>query len=434
MSKNIAIQVKNLSKKYILKHPIKDVEGIFTHEHWALQDVSFEIKKGEAVGIIGPNGSGKSTLLKILSGVTKPTNGSVEISGRVASILDIGAGFHQELSGRENIFLNGQLLGFSYKEIQKKYEEIVEFSGIGNFIEEPVKTYSNGMYLRLAFSILAHLEFDIYLFDEVMSVGDAEFFQKTRLIINQLIKNRKTLILISHNPLELNQCSSIIELENGKLKNFGIESDILSMYILESIEKSHYKIIQENSCISTFPNIEINKKINLLTVNLYQPGINEYRFTTDKEFVFEIIYEKLDSEITVDPIIIISDSGGAIILISSPILTGDVSMKKGKGVYQVSCKIPAGFFSSNVYSVSITFVKNTFVFSKYFPNQTCNSDMIKSALNEYGVVASFTNILFFKATVVLKNFIDLGKLNMPVGMLLPLFKWTTSNNTNQKHE
>ena len=120
MSKDIAIQVKNLSKKYILKHPIKDVDDNFTHEHWALQDVSFEIKKGEAVGIIGPNGSGKSTLLKILSGVTKPTSGSVEITGRVASILDIGAGFHQELSGRENIFLNGQLLGFSYKEIQKK--------------------------------------------------------------------------------------------------------------------------------------------------------------------------------------------------------------------------------------------------------------------------------------------------------------------------
>ena len=178
MMQDIAIKVNSLSKKYTLKHPIKDINGSLTNEHWALKDVTFQIKKGETVGIIGPNGSGKSTLLKILSGVTKPTNGSVEINGKVASILDIGAGFHQELSGRENVFLNGQLLGFSAKEIKAQYQKIVDFSGIGNFIEEPVKYYSNGMYLRLAFSILAHLDFDIYLFDEVMNVGDAEFMQK----------------------------------------------------------------------------------------------------------------------------------------------------------------------------------------------------------------------------------------------------------------
>src|SRR5690606_19206903 len=131
--------------------------------------------KGENVGIIGPNGSGKSTLLKILAGVTKPTSGTVDINGRIASILDIGAGFHPELSGKENVFLNGQILGFAKSEIAPKYKEIVEFSGIGKYIDEPVKNYSNGMYLRLAFSIMVHLDFDIYLFDEVMSVGDAEF-------------------------------------------------------------------------------------------------------------------------------------------------------------------------------------------------------------------------------------------------------------------
>src|SRR5690606_26872536 len=170
-----AIIVENLSKVYQLQKPRVLEDGTLTHELKALDSVSFEIKRGESVGIIGPNGSGKSTLLKILAGVTKPTSGSVKIRGKVASILDIGAGFHPELSGRENVFLNGQIHGFSKKEIEAKFDEIVQFSGIEKFIGEPVKNYSNGMYLRLAFSIMANLDFDVYLFDEVFSVGDAEF-------------------------------------------------------------------------------------------------------------------------------------------------------------------------------------------------------------------------------------------------------------------
>src|SRR5690554_2953495 len=175
MDENLAIKVENLFKVYQLRQSRVNEEGELVTEHWALKEVSFEIKKGESVGIIGPNGSGKSTLLKILAGVTKPSSGKVQIRGKVASILDIGAGFHPELSGRENVFLNGQIHGFSKKEIQSKYDEIVAFSGIEQFIEELVKNYSNGMYLRLAFSIMAHLDFDVYLFDEVLSVGDAEF-------------------------------------------------------------------------------------------------------------------------------------------------------------------------------------------------------------------------------------------------------------------
>ena len=245
MMNDIAIQVKNLSKKYILKHPTKNVYGNFAHEHWALHDVSFEIKKGEAVGIIGPNGSGKSTLLKILSGVTKPTSGSVEIIGRVASILDIGAGFHQELSGRENIFLNGQLLGFSFKEIQKKYEDIVEFSGIGNFIEEPVKNYSNGMYLRLAFSILAHLEFDIYLFDEVMSVGDASFQIKVKHFLNYKMQ-QATFIFVSHNITEMqNLFSSLYLLNNGVIKK-DETNEMIEDYISDSYDKVESNLPHNN--------------------------------------------------------------------------------------------------------------------------------------------------------------------------------------------
>lgn len=197
MEKDIAIKVENLTKLYPLRSSKRDKEGKEITYHTALENINFEVKKGESVGIVGPNGSGKSTLLKILAGVSKPTTGQVKIRGKVASILDIGAGFHPELSGRENVYLNGQIHGFSRKEISKQFDAIVAFSGIEDFIDEPVKNYSNGMYLRLAFSIMAHLDFDIYLFDEVLSVGDAEFRRKIRNKVKEWKRN-KTLLTVTH--------------------------------------------------------------------------------------------------------------------------------------------------------------------------------------------------------------------------------------------
>jgi len=205
MNNDIAIKVENLSKVYPLRQPYTDENGQLISEHWALKDVSIEIKKGESVGIIGPNGSGKSTLLKILAGVTKPSSGKVTIQGKVASILDIGAGFHPELSGRENVYLNGQIHGFSKKEIEEKFDEIVAFSGIEKFIDEPVKNYSNGMYLRLAFSIMANLDFDVYLLDEVINVGDFDFNLKSKEIILKLRNESKTLLIASHNHFEIKE-------------------------------------------------------------------------------------------------------------------------------------------------------------------------------------------------------------------------------------
>lgn len=198
MNPEIAIKVEHLSKVYPLRHSQKKEDGTVVYEHCALEDVSFEVKKGESVGIIGPNGSGKSTLLKILAGVTKPTSGKVSIRGKVASILDIGAGFHPELSGRENVFLNGQIHGFSKKEIADKFDEIVAFSGIEKFIDEPVKNYSNGMYLRLAFSIMTHLDFDVYLLDEVLSVGDQEFQNRCIEKIKELSNSQRTFVIVYH--------------------------------------------------------------------------------------------------------------------------------------------------------------------------------------------------------------------------------------------
>lgn len=219
MYNETAIKVEHLSKKYPLRQPQTDEYGNVVTELSALKNLTFEIRKGESVGIIGRNGSGKSTLLKILAGISKPSTGKVEIRGRVASILDIGAGFHPELSGRENVFLSGQtLLGSGKDEIEKVFDEIVAFSGIRKFIDEPVKNYSNGMYLRLAFSIMAHLDFEVYLFDEVLGVGDREFREKCFEKIIALAATQKTFVLISHNPTEIARvCKSVYLLDSGTI-------------------------------------------------------------------------------------------------------------------------------------------------------------------------------------------------------------------------
>ncbi|MGB1248852.1 MAG: ABC transporter ATP-binding protein, partial [Chitinophagales bacterium] len=224
---DIAIRVKNISKKYFKKTATGNSE-----EFYALKNVSFEVKKGEVLGIIGTNGSGKSTLLKILSGVTKPTEGQVEINGTVASILDVGTGFHPDLSGRENVYLRGELLGMTTKEIDSVFHDIVEFSGVEEFIETSVKHYSSGMFLRLAFSIMIHLKSDIMLLDEVMSVGDAAFRNKTMeyLNANSLSQNR-TILLISHSFQEImNNSSQVIELSSGKIAQQGLPEKLLSYY------------------------------------------------------------------------------------------------------------------------------------------------------------------------------------------------------------
>jgi len=255
------ISVENLGKKYLLKHQssrqpyvaLRDVlsDGIKNfgqrllgrgnsslsdpaqEEFWALKDVSFEVKQGDRIGIIGRNGAGKSTLLKILSRITEPTTGCVRIKGRVASLLEVGTGFHPELTGRENIFLNGAILGMSRAEIRKKFDEIVDFAEIEKFLDTPVKRYSSGMYVRLAFAVAAHLEPEILVVDEVLAVGDAQFQKKCLGKMEDVsTKEGRTVLFVSHNMAALRTlCTQAVEIEKGNIKFVGDVDAAVQRYL-----------------------------------------------------------------------------------------------------------------------------------------------------------------------------------------------------------
>jgi lipopolysaccharide transport system ATP-binding protein len=253
---NLAIRVENVGKKYRIgtkktdqltmreammefaKSPIRRFSrGSGSQpttkykEIWALKDVSFDVKVGEVVGVIGSNGAGKSTLFKILSRITKPTTGLIDIYGRVGSLLEVGTGFHQELTGRENVYLNGTILGMQRTEIERRFDEIVAFSGIEKFIDTPVKFYSSGMYVRLAFSVAAHLEAEIMLVDEVLSVGDLEFRQKCLRKIDELAGGGRTVLFISHNLTAVKAlCERAMWLVDGHIAAEGEASTVVDLF------------------------------------------------------------------------------------------------------------------------------------------------------------------------------------------------------------
>ncbi|MCX6181576.1 MAG: polysaccharide ABC transporter ATP-binding protein [Bacteroidetes bacterium] len=258
MENKTVIKVERLSKRYriglreemhdslaasmaaFLKSPFKSFKKLknlssFGDESedvfWALKDISFEVKQGDALGIIGMNGAGKSTLLKVLSRITEPTSGEISIKGRVASLLEVGTGFHADLTGRENIFLNGTILGMTRKEINQKMEEIIEFSGVRKFIDTPVKRYSSGMRVRLAFSVAAHLDPEILIIDEVLAVGDYEFQNKCIGKMQDVARGGKTILFVSHNMAAINQlCSRAILLKQGQKIADGTVSEIIEAY------------------------------------------------------------------------------------------------------------------------------------------------------------------------------------------------------------
>ena len=224
----------------LFTHANRDADNATSRTHiWALKDVSFDVAHGEVLGIIGHNGSGKSTLLKILSRITRPTEGQATLHGRVGCLLEVGTGFHQELTGRENIYLNGAILGMKHREIQRKFDEIVGFSEVEPFIDTPVKFYSSGMYLRLAFAVAAHLETEILLVDEVLAVGDIAFQKKCLGKMSEVADAGRTVIFISHNMAAVTQlCSRIIWLDHGKIRASGQPDQLTAEYSRRPIEEA----------------------------------------------------------------------------------------------------------------------------------------------------------------------------------------------------
>ena len=351
MNKNIVIKAENISKQYRLGqvgtgtishdlnrfwHKIRGKEDPYlkigeTNDRatkgdsdyvWSLRDINFEIEQGDAVGIIGRNGAGKSTLLKLLSRVTKPTTGSIYTKGRIASLLEVGTGFHPEMTGRENIYLNGAILGMTRKEITRKFDEIVDFSGVERYIDTPVKRYSSGMYVRLAFAVAAHLESEILIVDEVLAVGDAEFQKKCLGKMGDVSKGEgRTVLFVSHNMAAVKElCNQGILLNQGRIEYKGSALETVieyqkgrnsndSYFYEGSIENA---IGNENIRIKEFSvkplsgdyiSIESGAKVKLIFYN-NRPNINldatfELR-STDEVVVFHtgsLIYRNLDSKI-----------------------------------------------------------------------------------------------------------------------------------------
>ncbi|MDO8541035.1 MAG: polysaccharide ABC transporter ATP-binding protein [Opitutaceae bacterium] len=255
------ITVENVSKRYhlgMVRHdtlrdrlthamraPLNRLRGVVEPdptEFWALRDINFEVKRGEVLGIIGRNGAGKSTLLKILSRITEPTTGRIRIRGRVASLLEVGTGFHPELSGRENIFLNGAILGMSRAEIRRKFDEIVAFAEVERFLDTPVKHYSSGMYVRLAFAVAAHLEPEILIVDEVLAVGDAAFQQKCLGRMQTVAHDGRTILFVSHNmDAMLHLCTHGILIEGGRIKSRGEPAAIVPVYLNTGMNHGTYE-------------------------------------------------------------------------------------------------------------------------------------------------------------------------------------------------
>ena len=353
------ISVENLSKRYLirqqgvngdglrhqveeaLRHPLKRLKQQpgNREEFWALKDVSFDIKRGAIVGVIGRNGAGKSTLLKILSRITEPTTGRITIDGRVASLLEVGTGFHQELTGRENIFLNGSILGMKRSEIQERFDQIVDFSGVEKFIDTQVKHYSSGMRVRLAFSVAAHLKPDILFIDEVLAVGDLEFQQKCLAKMKEITSGGRTVILVSHNLAAIKEmCNKCILLDNGELKYMGPVSEGLTMYCMSLADED-----ADETQGGGWLNISVDGENVESGISTDLPVFINARLDLAENFINGALYFN------------IKDSAGNMILLEKVIVSQLMSTRLMTGRYNVRIELPALWLAQGVYMMRFRF-------------------------------------------------------------------------------
>jgi len=401
----IAIRVENLSKQYhigkkrekyetlrdtltdVLAAPFRRAGKLLRGQAsgaaeldetiWALKGVSFEIQSGEVVGVIGRNGAGKSTLLKILSRITEPTEGYAEIRGRVGSLLEVGTGFHPELTGRENIYLNGAILGMKRVEIERKFDEIVAFSEVERFIDTPVKHYSSGMYLRLAFAVAAHLEPEILLIDEVLAVGDAAFQKKCIGKMGSVAKEGRTVLFVSHNMGAITQlCERTLWLDEGRLRLTGLSSDVVAAYLSSGTEG---QAIWRNP--STTPRgMEVQLKSARLLLADNQPTAT---VDFDSPFRIELAYDVIEPIRDLSVAYQLLDSQGNLVFEA---MDTDMPEWKGQvrrpGRYVATCLVPGYLLKPGRYHLSlVSFVERVKIIERQEGVLTFNVSEVGYCLN-----------------------------------------------------
>ena len=352
------INAENLSKKYTLgsRQPYSLREmltGLFDRSDdsnrvlWALRDVNFTVNEGETLGLIGHNGAGKSTLLKILSRITKPTSGTASIRGRVGSLLEVGTGFHSELSGRENIYLNGAILGMKRSEIEKKFDEIVAFSEIETFLDTPVKHYSTGMYMRLAFSVAAHLDPEVLIVDEVLAVGDVGFQRKCLRKMRDAGESGRTVIFVSHEMQSITRlCKRVIWLKNGELRSDGEARHVVSEYLHDQSQTGAERIWKDRE---TAPGNEIVK----LRAARVRTDAGEISSSVDirSDVSIELEYEVLQSK-TVTPSIQLNNEQGSCIFVSHDWSDEWRHTERRIGIYKTLVTVPGNLLSEGTIFVT----------------------------------------------------------------------------------
>jgi lipopolysaccharide transport system ATP-binding protein len=381
MIDNVVISIEDLSKSYLVKHnqdgglrytslrdeivkKVKTIGEVTSHivrgkgypalgdaeEFWALKNISLDIKEGEKFGIIGGNGAGKSTLLKILSRITEPTSGRVKIKGRVASLLEVGTGFNPELTGRENVFLNGSILGMSEKEIKRKFDEIVDFSGVEKFLDTPVKRYSSGMNVRLAFAVAAHLESEILILDEVLAVGDTKFQKKCLEKISDIGSEGRTVIYVSHNLGSLSQlCSRCIWLEKGRMLYNGKVEQCINRYL------SNEFLNKESFVRSDLPSTQQKLYINSIYIqsdNEGQSNVYDNRYDLTVIVEYEVIVPGESYAIGLE----LTNAMGIVVFTTSTLdLRPDKELGTytKKGSYSAKLKLPSKWFLAGQYSIRV---------------------------------------------------------------------------------
>jgi lipopolysaccharide transport system ATP-binding protein len=357
-----AIRFDGLSKRYVLRHEqnaylnfrdviTNTVKSVFTRkgratreEFWALKDVSFEVQEGERLGIIGRNGAGKSTLLKLLSRITEPTHGRIQIRGRVASLLEVGTGFHPELTGRENIFLNGAILGMSKLEIRRKFDEIVDFAEVERFLDTPVKRYSSGMYVRLAFAVAAHLDPDVLVVDEVLAVGDIAF-QKKCLGKMKDVATSRTVLFVSHNLGAIEQlCDRAIWLRDGTLQMDGPAATVLEAYTA----MEHQTLAERVWDRETAPSFD-DKSVRLASIRVTDPaGEPRATFDVKEPVTVKVGYWVTEARYALNVHVYFKNTSNQTLFVAMDDKLTDVQQP---GRYEATVTVPPNLFNEGVVQI-----------------------------------------------------------------------------------